>query len=363
MANRTTLYPLHLEFGGRMVEFAGWDLPLHFGSQLEEHRTVRRRVGMFDVSHMSILDLGGAKTEEFLARFLSNDIARLRNVGRAQYTCLLNPRGGIIDDAIVYRRSGGSFRLVSNAATRDRVLAWVMERTAAYDVSVEPRRELAIIAVQGPEAREKAAPFLPAELRESAGTLEGFGFAEGGGWFVGCTGYTGEDGYEIILPGTEAPTLWRRLAEAGVAPCGLGARDTLRLEAGLCLSGQDMDETVTPLECGLGWTCAWEPEEREFIGRAALEEQKRAGGLRRFVGLVLEGPGVLRHGQAVLVPEIGEGVVTSGIFSPTLGCSIAFARLPPGDYQRCLVDIRGRLKPARVRGVRFLREHRKRGYE
>lgn len=360
MASKTILCELHREFGGRMVEFAGWELPLHFGSQLEEHRTVRRDAGMFDVSHMSVIDLTGPDARDFLGKLLSNDIARLKGSGRALYTCLLNESGGVIDDAIIYWRGGESFRLVSNAATRNRVVSWMAEHATAHEVSVAPRADLAIVAVQGPEARRKAGSCLPTELREPAAALPSFSFAEAGDWFVARTGYTGEDGYEIILPKEEAPVLWRRLAAEGVAPCGLGARDTLRLEAGLCLSGQDMDETVTPLECGLGWTCALEPTGRDFIGRAALEAQRRKGELLRFVGLSLEGPGVLRHGQAVLVPEIGEGVVTSGIFSPTLGCSIAFARLPAGDYRHCLVDIRGRLRPARVTGTRFLREHARR---
>lgn len=360
MAFATVLNDLHRQFGGRLVEFAGWELPLHFGSQLDEHRAVRRDAGMFDVSHMSIIDLEGPQTSALLSRILANDIARIQNPGRGLYTCLLNEQGGVIDDAIVYRRTGDGFRLVSNAATRDRVLAWVRQHAAAYGVRTDPRPDLAIIAAQGPEARKKAGPCLPVAAREPAAALPSFGFTEAGGWFIARTGYTGEEGYEIILPETAAPDFWRRLAEAGVTPCGLGARDTLRLEAGLCLSGQDMDETITPLECGLGWTCAFEPLERDFIGRAALEAQRRAGGLRRFVGLLLEEQGVLRHGQAVLVPEVGEGVVTSGIFSPTLKHSIAFARLPAGDYPHCLVDIRGRLKPARVTGTRFLKDQPRR---
>lgn len=337
-----------------MVEFAGWELPLHFGSQLEEHRTVRRDSGMFDVSHMAIFDLEGPDASSFLRMLFANDIHRLRNAGRGLYTCLLNENGGVIDDAIVFRRADGRYRVVSNAATRERVANWINRQAAAYDTQVDARLDLAIIAVQGPAARRRALPCLPAELREPAAALAAFEFAEQGGWFVSQTGYTGEDGYEIILPRNEAPGLWRALAEAGVAPCGLGARDTLRLEAGLLLSGQDMDETVTPLESGLGWTVAFDPPGRDFIGRTALEEQCRAGGLPRFAGLMLEDKGVLRHGQRVIVPGRGEGVVTSGIFSPTLDRSIAFARLPAGQYQACLVDIRGVSKPARATGTRFL---------
>ncbi|MGZ8219009.1 glycine cleavage system aminomethyltransferase GcvT [Methylomagnum sp.] len=354
MAQQTILYDTHREFGGRLVEFAGWDLPLHFGSQLEEHRAVRRDAGMFDVSHMAIFDLDGPEAQAFLRMLLANDIARLDGDGRALYTCVLNESGGVIDDAIAYRRTDGRFRLVSNAATRDRVTAWITGHAVGRAVRATPRPDLAIIAVQGPEARGKSRACLPPEFRDAADALPSFGFVESGEWFVARTGYTGEDGYEIILPVDAAPGLWRGLASAGVAPCGLGARDTLRLEAGLALSGQDMDETVTPLESGLTWTVAFDPAERDFIGRASLEAQRRAGGLRRFVGLLLDEPGVLRHGQRVVVPEEGEGIVTSGIYSPTLGGSIAFARLPAGGYGDCWVDIRGRLKAARVVGRRFL---------
>lgn len=358
MAQHTILYDLHREFGGRLVEFAGWDLPLHFGSQLEEHRTVRRDAGMFDVSHMAVFDLAGPEVGDFLRQLLANDIARLQDDGLGLYTCLLNEAGGVIDDAIVFRRANG-YRLVSNAATRERVAAWIARQVASFTVELKPRPDLAILAAQGPEARRRSSPCLPPELREPAAALASFGCAEAGEWFVARTGYTGEDGYEIILPQDDAPGLWQALRLAGVAPCGLGARDTLRLEAGLLLSGQDMDETVSPLESGLGWTVAFDPPERNFIGRPALEEQRRTGGLRRFAGLVLEDKGVLRHGQRVVVPDFGEGVVTSGIFSPTLDRSIAFARLPAGQYDHCLVDIRGVLKPARVTGTRFLPARRR----
>jgi aminomethyltransferase len=359
MAKHTVLYGIHEEFGGKMVEFAGWSLPLHFGSQLEEHRRVRRDAGMFDVSHMATFDLDGPEAEAFLRRLLANDVARLVEDGHALYTCLLNREGGVIDDAMVFLRSAGRFRLVCNGATRTRVTDWIAEQAETYDVDIAPRADLAIIAVQGPEACFRAAACLPPDLRDAADFLEHFGCTESGGWFVARTGYTGEDGFEIMLPQDSAPDLWRALAAAGVAPCGLGARDTLRLEAGLLLSGQDMDETVSPLESGLGWTVALTPLERDFIGRAALEAQRRAGGLRRFAGLVLEEPGVMRHGQRVVVGEAGEGVITSGIYSPSLDRSIAFARLPAGQYDRCRVDIRGSLKPARVTSLRFLLdEHR-----
>jgi aminomethyltransferase len=354
MAQKTVLNDIHREAGGRMVEFAGWELPLHFGSQVAEHHAVRRDAGMFDVSHMAILDLEGREVRPFLRRLLANDIGRLKSPGQALYSCLLNEAGGIIDDLMVFRRAGERFRIISNAATRDRVSGWIGRQAEPYAVVLKPRSDLALIAVQGPAARCEAVSALPPELREAAGGLGFFEFAESGEWFVSCSGYTGEDGYELILPRDAAAAVWRQLATAGVRPCGLGARDTLRLEAGLRLYGADMDETVTPLEAGLIWTVAFQPEERDFIGREALEAQRKAGGGRRFAGLVLEEPGIMRHGQRVVVPGPGEGIVTSGIFSPTLGRSLAFARLPAGRYDHCLVDIRGQLKQARVTSPRFL---------
>lgn len=336
-----------------MVDFAGWELPVHFGSQIEEHHLVRRDAGMFDVSHMSIFDLEGPDALAYSRMLFANDPGRLEKPGRGLYTCLLNEAGGILDDAILFRRERG-FRLVGNAATRAKIGEWLDGRIGAYSARVSPRFELAMISAQGPEARRKVLACLPEALGIVAASLAPFECAEAGAWFVSRTGYTGEDGYEIALPPDDAPGLWRALAAAGVRPCGLGARDTLRLEAGLRLYGADMDETVSPLESGLAWTVAFEPEKRAFIGQAALEVQRQAGGTRRFAGLVLEEKGVMRGGQRAVIPEVGEGLVTSGIFSPTLGRSIGFARLPPGRYEHCLVDIRGHLKPARVTVPRFL---------
>jgi len=355
MARKTVLNSLHREYGGRMVEFAGWELPLHFGSQVEEHHRVRREAGMFDVSHMSLTDLDGADAPAFLRRLCANDTGRLVRPGLGLYTCLLDEAGGILDDAIVYRTGDTRFRLVSNAATRDKIAAWLERQAAAHPaLRIAVRPDLAMIAAQGPTARARVETCLPAPLRTEAAALPPFGCAEMGEWLVSRTGYTGEDGYEIQLPVEAAPGLWRALAAAGVAVCGLGARDTLRLEAGLRLYGADMDESVTPLESGLAWTVAFAPEERDFIGRAALEAQRRRGGLRRCAGLVLEAPGVMRGGQRVVVPGIGEGVVTSGIYAPTLGRSVAFARLPPGGYERAWVEIRDQRKAARVGPTRFL---------
>ena len=355
MGSKTPLYDKHVESGARIVDFGGWDMPLHYGSQKEEHHAVRNKAGMFDVSHMTIVDLAGERTRDFLRHLLANDVARLKDYGKALYTCMLNEDGGVIDDLIVYYLADDNYRVVVNAATRDKDLAWIGKQAASFDVSVTERGELAMVAVQGPEARELAAPVIPAEHRDAALALKPFFGTEAGDWFVARTGYTGEDGWEILMPASEAPAVWDRLIAAGVVPCGLGARDTLRLEAAMNLYGSDMDESVSPLESGLGWTVAWEPADRDFIGRAALEAQKARTDRRRFVGLLLEDKGVLRNHMTVVVDSVGEGEITSGGFSPTLERSIALARLPAGDYDRAQVDVRGRLLNVRVVKPPFVR--------
>ena len=355
MGSKTPLYDKHVEAGARMVDFGGWDMPLHYGSQKEEHHAVRTNAGVFDVSHMTIVDLAGDRVREFLRRLLANDVAKLKDSGKALYTCMLNQDGGVIDDLIVYFMHEGWFRMVVNAATRDKDLAWIREHAAHYDVTVSERAELAMIAVQGPNARDLAAPCVGPEWREQALALKLFTGMEAGDLFVARTGYTGEDGWEILLPAAQAPTTWDRLLAAGVVPCGLGARDTLRLEAAMNLYGSDMDETISPLEAGLGWTVAWEPNDRDFIGRAPLETLREDASRRRFVGLLLEDKGVLRNHQRVVVEGIGEGEITSGGFSPTIGRSIALARVPAGDYDSAHVEVRGKLLAARIVKTPFVR--------
>jgi len=354
MRLRTPLYDAHLALGARMVDFGGWDMPVHYGSQVEEHHAVRRDAGMFDVSHMCAVDLRGQRTREFLSQLLANDVARLTEPGKALYSCMLREDGGVLDDLIVYFLEDAWFRLVVNAGTATKDIAWIEAHALAYDVSVMPRRDLAIVAVQGPNARDKAAGCLPAACREKALALGVFFAAPCGDWLVARTGYTGEDGFEVILPATEVRGFWDALAGAGVAPCGLGARDTLRLEAGMNLYGNDMGENVTPLESGLSWTIAMK-DERQFIGRRALESQKAAGVARKLVGLVLEDRGVLRAHQKVVVAGIGEGEMTSGTYSPTLEKSIGLARVPAGTGERVQVDIRGKLLDARVVKPPFVR--------
>jgi glycine cleavage system T protein (aminomethyltransferase) len=339
-----------------MVDFGGWDMPVNYGSQIEEHHAVRRDAGMFDVSHMCVVDLRGNRVRDYLRRLLANDVTKLKEPGKALYSCMLREDGGVIDDLIVYFLDDRWFRMVVNAGTREKDLEWLRAHAGHFEVSVEPRFDLAMIAVQGPNARLTAASQLEPRFAERALQLGNFyGVGDGGHRFVARTGYTGEDGWEIMVPATEVVDLWERLSKAGVRPCGLGARDTLRLEAGMNLYGSDMDETTSPLESGLGWTIAWEPHDRDFIGRGALTEQKARGVARKQVGLVLHDRGVLRSHQKVIVPSVGEGEVTSGTFSPTLERSIALARVPSQTADRCEVEIRGRLLNAAIVRPPFVR--------
>jgi aminomethyltransferase len=354
MGERTPLYGEHQRHGARIVDFGGWDMPLHYGSQVDEHHAVRADAGLFDVSHMTVVDVEGRDARPWLQRVLANDVARLQAPGKALYSCMLNEAGGVIDDLIVYYLAPDRFRMVVNAATRAKDLAWLEQHARGTGLRVQERPELAMLAVQGPNACSKAAVLLPADARAAALGLKPFTCLQSGELFVARTGYTGEDGWEIILPGSQAAESWRTLVAAGIRPCGLGARDTLRLEAGMNLYGQDMDESTSPLESGLGWTIAWEPAERDFVGRKALEAQRAAGPARKFVGLLLEDRGVLRAHQRVVAPA-GEGEVTSGGFSPTLGRSIGFARVPAAAGEHVEVDVRGRMLKARVVRPPFVR--------
>lgn len=354
MGLKTPLYETHVGAGARLVDFGGWDMPVNYGSQIEEHHAVRRDAGMFDVSHMLIADVTGARTREYLRHLLANDVAKLQESGKALYSCMLNESGGVVDDLIVYFIAENWFRVVVNAGTRDKDVAWLKHYAAAFEVDVLPRTDLAMIAVQGPNARTKAATLI-GEHAAAALELKPFSGRELGPYFIARTGYTGEDGWEIMLPVAEAAKFWAALKAIGVAQCGLGARDTLRLEAGMNLYGNDMDENVSPLESGLTWTVAFHPPERDFVGRPALEALRKNGVPRKLVGLVLEERGVLRGHQKVIVPGIGEGELTSGTFSPTLERSIGFARVPAAAGAQVQVDIRGKLLPARVVKYPFVR--------
>jgi aminomethyltransferase len=360
MGLKTPLYDIHVASRAKIIDFGGWDMPLSYGSQLDEHRAVRRDSGIFDVSHMCAVDLKGPRVRDFLRRILANDVARLTVPGTALYSCMLLPSGGVIDDLIVYFLTEDCFRLVVNAGTRRKDLDWLGEHAPPFRVSVRERSDLAIVAVQGPKAREKIASLLPAAGRERALGIARFSAAAIDSWFVARTGYTGEDGFEILLPAAEAEGLWRSLVGRGVTPAGLGARDTLRLEAGMNLYGSDMDENRHPLESGLAWTVAFAPDERDFIGRAALE-RARSEGCDRMVGLVLEERGVLRNHQAVFAEAGAEGSparvgeITSGTFSPTLNRAIALARVRGDVPARLWVEIRGRTQAVRVVKPPFVR--------
>lgn len=355
MLKKTPLYEQHISANAKMIDFHGWTMPLHYGSQLEEHRVVRQHAGMFDVSHMTVVDVLGAGDRQFLRKLLTNDIDRLSHAGLALYTCMCNEHGGIIDDLIVYQRGPDNYRLILNAATRERDLAWLKQQVVGFSSGLQERNEMAMLAVQGPEAVQIVMDILGPSFADGISTLQHFECVDIGNYFIARTGYTGEDGLEIIVPDDEIIGIWDKLFQAGVKPCGIAARDTLRIEAGMLLYGQDMDENTTPLESGLGWTVKFTPEDRNFVGMGALLSQKQHGVSRKLVGLILEeGKGVMRTGQKVVVSGHADGIVTSGTFSPTLNKSIALARVPIAAEDKVLVDIRGRLVCAEVVKPKFI---------
>ena len=353
MTQKTVLNETHRRLGAKMVDFGGWDMPLHYGSQIEEHHAVRRDCGMFDVSHMCAVDIAGPDAKTFLLRLIANNIDKLKEPGKALYSAMLNDAGGVVDDLIVYFVGDGQYRMVINAGTAEKDLAWMMVRVAAWqlDVAVTPRRDLAIIAVQGPNAKSKVWQVLP-ESRAVTEALKPFYSASVGDTFIATTGYTGETGFEITLPASQAENFWQKLLDVGVKPIGLGARDTLRLEAGMNLYGQDMDETVSPLDAGLTWTIDLSTD-RDFVGKAALLAQPQQ---KQFLGLVLLDKGVLRAHQKVITAH-GDGEITSGTFSPTLQQSIALARLPQGVAigETVRVEIRDKQLAAKIVKPCFVR--------
>ncbi|AXF76807.1 glycine cleavage system aminomethyltransferase GcvT [Erwinia tracheiphila] len=358
MTQQTPLFQQHQANGARMVDFHGWMMPLHYGSQLDEHHAVRTDAGMFDVSHMTIIDLHGSLTRDFLRYLLANDVAKLTQPGKALYSGMLNASGGVIDDLIVYFMSDTFFRLVVNSATREKDLAWIRQHVEPYGVQITERDDLALIAVQGPQAQAKAQSLFDRAQADAVCGMKSFFGVQSGELFIATTGYTGEAGYEIALPNEQAVDFWKKLLAAGVRPAGLGARDTLRLEAGMNLYGQEMDEGVSPLAANMGWTVAWQPVERYFIGRAALEARRQEGN-EQLVGLVMTEKGVLRNDLPVRFMDangnLHEGKITSGSFSPTLGYSIALARVPAGIGKTAMVQIRNRDMPVTVTKPIFVR--------
>jgi len=349
----TPLYETHQRLGAKLTDFGGWEMPLHYGSQVDEHHAVRKHAGMFDVSHMCTVEVVGSQAKAFLLFALANNVAKLKTHGRALYSCMLNERGGVVDDLIVYYFDEARFRLVVNAGTAQKDIDWLntISLREKFAVTLTPRTDVAMIAVQGPEAREAVWKVLP-DSHAATAELKPFNSATVGDFFIARTGYTGEDGFEIILPATEAAAFWAQLQSVGVVPCGLGARDTLRLEAGMNLYGQDMNDETTPLESNLAWTVDASTD-RQFIGRAALEA---APPTRQLVGLVPLSAGILRGHQVVQTPH-GKGEITSGSFSPTLNKSIAFARIPAlvaiGDTVQ--VEVRGKWLDCRVTKFPFVR--------
>ena len=344
---RTALFDIHQHSGARMVEFAGWEMPLNYGSQIEEHNFVRNGAGLFDVSHMMISDIQGKGAQSYLRKILANDVIKLKTPGRALYSCMLNDKGGVIDDLIVYFLDDNSYRIVSNAGTSEKVSQWFDTSAKDFDVQINKINNYSIIAVQGPESRGRLCQVLE-QITDQLLKLSSFHSFQWEEFFIACTGYTGEDGFEILLPGGSATFFWEKLIEAGAKPVGLGARDSLRLEAGMNLYGSDMDETITPLESGLGWTVALEPENRKFIGREALENQKKTGIEKKQVGLILNEKSILRAHQQIFIKDQLIGEITSGAFSPVLGKAIALARIDASAEGDLEVEIRNKRLPVDI---------------
>ena len=365
---RTPLYQSHVDNNGKIVDFSGWELPIHYGSQIDEHEAVRTDAGMFDVSHMVITDVEGAEAKAWLQKLLANDVAKLKTVGKALYSGMLNAEGGIIDDLIVYlmNEDETQYRIISNAATRDKDLAQFNKVAESFEVTLTERPELAILAIQGPNAVAKLKQAKPSwsDILDGLKPFVGADLAdtEAADWFVARTGYTGEDGVEVILPGDNAAEFYQLMLDQGVKPAGLGARDTLRMEAGMNLYGHDMDETISPYECNMGWTLALK-DDRDFVGREALtakrKQAKEDGSAMKQVGLLLETRGVLREGMTVTINQGTDkettGIITSGTFSPSLKQSIAIARIPESvtDEDTVQVDLRGKGKFVDVRVLKL----------
>lgn len=360
MAKQTPLFQAHLDCGAKMVDFSGWDMPINYGSQINEHKAVREDAGMFDVSHMTIVDIHGDDSKAYLQFLLANDIDKLKTPGKALYTAMLNEDAGVIDDLIVYKTETG-YRTVVNCATREKDLAWMSKHIERFDAELTERDDLAMLAVQGPNAIAKSVVALGESHGPVAELLKPFQGMSSHDWFIARTGYTGEDGLEIMIPNAEVEAFWQRLLDANVTPSGLGARDTLRLEAGMNLYGNDMTEQTHPLEAAMGWTIAWEPEDRDFLGRAALADIKNTGGYGKLTGLVLEQRGVMRAHQTVHATEDGEaiGEITSGTFSPTLNQSIAMARISNEIKDSCFVEMRGKMLPVKIVKLPFVRNGKK----
>ena len=361
---KTPLHGRHVALGAKMVPFAGWEMPLQYAGITEEHLAVRRAAGLFDVSHMGEIEVAGADALAAVQRISTNDASRLE-VGQAQYSALATPKGTFVDDLLVYRLAGDHFMLVVNAANIAAGFEWIRDRIAGVGdaVAVNTSSRYALIAVQGPRALDVVQPLTDVELAAIRYYRFATGEVSGIRATISRTGYTGEDGLELFVAPQTADRLWTALMSAGrhhgLQPAGLGARDTLRLEAAMRLSGQDIDGTTTVLEAGLGWIVGW--DKADFIGREALVKQREAGVERKLVGLEMAGPGIARHGYGVHAGGERVGRVTSGTRTPFLEKAVALAYVPaagaaPGtEYE---VDVRGRRVPARVVGLPFYKRPR-----
>ena len=353
---KTPLFDCHLSANAKMVDFSGWNMPINYGSQLQEHNCVRNNCGIFDVSHMLGVDIYGSQAEEFLRHVLACDVVKLK-VNSAQYGCMLNHDAGIIDDLITYRVGSDSFRIVINAGNRESDVAWFRENSKNFDVMLSTLENLAIVAVQGPNAVEVVSKSVPCNISAEVKSLKPFTFKQSGDWFFARTGYTGEDGFEIMMPGNEAVDFWNKILSNGGEPVGLGARDTLRLEAGMHLYGSDMNDSTTPLERGLGWSVDLSDETRDFIGKKRYLELKTQGVSTKWAGVVLREKGILRSGQEISFDNGSIGYITSGSFSPTLGLAIGLAYIPKvGSNPQ--VNIRKKLLEIEVVKPRFVKNNK-----
>ncbi|NNM50878.1 MAG: glycine cleavage system aminomethyltransferase GcvT [Pseudomonadales bacterium] len=355
MTQHTPLHEQHLSLHARMVDFAGWDMPVQYTSVLDEHHAVRRSAGVFDVSHMTFLEVSGAQAKDYLCHLLANDVQSMVRPGQALYSAMLNEQGGILDDLIVYapcEHQPDCWRVIVNCATHDQDIAWMQQQAAGYDLVITERKDLVMLAVQGPLALEKLGPLLNPPMLAGLRTLQPFQGIEVDGWFIARTGYTGEDGVEVLLPAERAGDFFRRLIEAGVTPCGLAARDTLRLEAGMNLYGSDMTVHNSPLTSNMAWTVRWD---HDFVGKQALLAERDRGVQEALVGLVLRDRGVLRAHMKVELPDGRQGEITSGTFAPSLQHAIALARLPLPLPATVAIDIRGRRVQAQIVKPPFVR--------
>lgn len=352
---RTALYESHLTAEAKMVDFSGWEMPLHYGSQINEHHVVRQSAGMFDVSHMGVVDIHGENAEQTLRRLMANDVAKL-NDGQALYTCMLNHEGGVIDDLIAYRLSTHSYRLVINAGRRKEDIDWIQQQILFHPgTELTIHQDMSIIAIQGPQALERIRPLFGDKIQ----TLKPFRFFVSENTMIARTGYTGESGVEVILPAKDAAALWQQCLNAGILPCGLGARDTLRLEAGYNLYGHDMDESTSPAISGLNWTVDLSDPARDFIGKSQYLQHKQDSD-RQFIGVIMTERGVLRDDQPIYSQGSVVGAITSGGFSPTLGCAIGLARIQQDkDKSTLSIERRGKHIPLQTIALPFVKQGKK----